>query len=217
MIATGSEDGAVRLWDAATGMLQPLPRGHQGAVHGVDFSPDGSQLASVGLDGKLRLWDARLTANRSTLPIQVGLYRQLVPKPDGSELAVASGPLPVRQLPGQIMFLQSGKPARVIAQREEVFIPSLSIRILAFWPRTMERVCGFGTRYRRTSTRSSIGCRDYVCRSYCGPDVIAGNKVGKILQWTRRLAKCRNRGYYIVRGHSSGNESKRHSFGCGRR
>ncbi len=184
MIATGSEDGAVRLWDAATGMLQPLPRGHQGAVHGVDFSPDGSQLASVGLDGKLRLWDARLTANRSTLPIQVGLYRQLVPKPDGSELAVASGPLPVRQLPGQIMFLQSGKPARVIAQREEGF------HSIAFDPDSRLLASDYGTSVRIWDAVTGEHLRDLQSDAEItsvavttGQMVIAGNKVGKILQW----------------------------------
>ncbi|KAM7536066.1 hypothetical protein Aperf_G00000095960 [Anoplocephala perfoliata] len=34
--------------------------GHQGAVHGVSFSPDGQLIASTGADGTLRIWSTIL-------------------------------------------------------------------------------------------------------------------------------------------------------------
>jgi hypothetical protein len=56
MLATGSDDGVVRLWDPRTRSLLHSLEGHQGGVTCVAFAPDGSLLVSGGDDGTLRLW-----------------------------------------------------------------------------------------------------------------------------------------------------------------
>lgn len=56
-IATASEDGAIRLWDA-NGQLQRILVGDAGAAGALAWSPDGSLLALRGGDGSIRLWDA---------------------------------------------------------------------------------------------------------------------------------------------------------------
>jgi WD40 repeat protein/serine/threonine protein kinase len=57
LLATGSNEGFVELWDFDSGQLLDTFRGHVGAVEHIAFSPDSNRLASVGVDGSLRMWD----------------------------------------------------------------------------------------------------------------------------------------------------------------
>src|SRR5262249_62368056 len=54
-LASGSQDGALSLWDAATGQAMARPRGHANTVYQVRFSPDGRRLDSASCDHPARL------------------------------------------------------------------------------------------------------------------------------------------------------------------
>jgi WD40 repeat protein len=56
-LATASNDGTIRLWDAATCRELCTFVGHRFGVNAVSFSPDSQLLASAGDDGTIRLWD----------------------------------------------------------------------------------------------------------------------------------------------------------------
>ena len=58
VVASGSLDGTVRLWDVPSGQLRATLHGHAGPVHAVAFSGDGQVLASGGIDGTIVLWAA---------------------------------------------------------------------------------------------------------------------------------------------------------------
>jgi WD40 repeat protein len=56
MVATGSDDRTVRLWDPESGLPMSGPLEHSDALGRLAFSPDGHRLLSFG--GQVRLWDA---------------------------------------------------------------------------------------------------------------------------------------------------------------
>jgi WD40 repeat protein len=59
VLASGSDDTTIRLWDPkAAGYVQSLT-GHTAQVRALTFSPDGQMLASGSFDTTIRLWDPR--------------------------------------------------------------------------------------------------------------------------------------------------------------
>lgn len=56
LVATGGEDGTVRLWRSRLGTVIRCIRAHRGAVTAVQFSHDGEQLFSAGADRRLKVW-----------------------------------------------------------------------------------------------------------------------------------------------------------------
>jgi WD40 repeat protein len=58
MLASGSSDQSVKLWDLRSGQCDQTCF-HQGRVWSVAFSPDGKTLVSGGEDCTVKLWDVR--------------------------------------------------------------------------------------------------------------------------------------------------------------
>jgi len=58
-IATGSDDGTVRIWDATGRLLEQL-HGHRGKVGGLAFTRDGTRLVAHGADDEITVWDVHL-------------------------------------------------------------------------------------------------------------------------------------------------------------
>jgi WD40 repeat protein len=57
-VASGSDDGRLRVWDADSGELRRAWDGHAKAVRQVVALPNGSRFVSAGEDGNVLLWDA---------------------------------------------------------------------------------------------------------------------------------------------------------------
>ena len=67
VIASGSRNGTVRVWDAETGSCKCALRGHSNCVRAVSWSPNGSMLASGSDDKTIKLWDVQSGKVSSTL------------------------------------------------------------------------------------------------------------------------------------------------------
>jgi WD40 repeat protein/serine/threonine protein kinase len=57
VLASGSEDKTVRLWDPWSGALLRVLKGHKADVRAVAWSPNGKVLASGSWDDTVRLWN----------------------------------------------------------------------------------------------------------------------------------------------------------------
>ncbi|MFE7077452.1 WD40 repeat domain-containing protein [Streptomyces sp. NPDC057620] len=66
-LATGSEDGTVRLWDADTKAERATLPDHTGGVWAMAFSPDGRLLATSSSDKTVRLWNVALSDPADTI------------------------------------------------------------------------------------------------------------------------------------------------------
>ncbi|RYP19375.1 hypothetical protein DL766_008456 [Monosporascus sp. MC13-8B] len=83
LVASGSGDCTVRLWDSATGALRHTLEGHSGRVRGVTFSPDGKLVASGSDDKTVKFWDSATGALRHTLEGHSDWVQSVAFSPDG--------------------------------------------------------------------------------------------------------------------------------------
>ena len=96
VIASGSADGTVRLWQAGAGQPVATLQGHTGTVWSVALSADGQVLASGGGEGTVRLWETRTARLRATLQGHTGEVYAVVLSADGQVLASGGGEGTVR-------------------------------------------------------------------------------------------------------------------------
>jgi WD40 repeat protein len=89
-LASGSEDGSVRVWDTETGMERGTLGGHAGPVEAIAYHPDGASLATAGQDRTIKLWEARTCKERVTLRGHKGAVLAVAYSPDGDILASGS-------------------------------------------------------------------------------------------------------------------------------
>jgi WD40 repeat protein/serine/threonine protein kinase len=86
ILATGSSNGMIRLWNADGSQLQAILKGHSEVIQAMAFSPDGKTLAAVSAN-KLRLWDVATRQERITVKGHTGDILCLAFARDGNTLA----------------------------------------------------------------------------------------------------------------------------------
>jgi WD40 repeat protein len=81
-LASGADDGTIKLWDAATGQLKATLEGHSGWVTVLELLPDG-RLASGSYDPTIKLWDPASGQLQATLEGHSDQVMALAVLPDG--------------------------------------------------------------------------------------------------------------------------------------
>ncbi|MFQ4146142.1 eIF2A-related protein [Chlorogloeopsis sp. ULAP02] len=88
ILASGSADQTIRLWDVVNGQCMKVLHGHAGMVTSVTFSPDSRILASTSYDHTVKLWDVATSQLLHTFPEHITMSTAF--SPDGKKLAVGS-------------------------------------------------------------------------------------------------------------------------------
>ncbi len=117
------DEDKMKTWDAATGEMTGVLKGHSRPVQHLLFSPDGSILASASYDSSIRLWDCAARRVRGVLvrPGVTGINR-IAPSPDGRTLAAAS----------DVIALWDVATRNTVAEMKIVHAPS--VNVLTFSP-----------------------------------------------------------------------------------
>ncbi len=127
-LATGSEDGKIRLWDPQTGLENATLAGHTGPISKLIFTPDGETFISTGEDwrghGTIQLWDAKTWKHRAKFEQKI-VNNAITFSPNGGVLASGHS--------NEIRFWDI-KTAKQITKITDKKISSLSVYSLAFSP-----------------------------------------------------------------------------------
>jgi WD40 repeat protein len=152
LVAAGSDDGSIRVWDTATsnpyGRPMAGPQGHTGKVLAVAFSPDGTLLASGSEDKTVRLWDMRSATLHGTIAGQAGKVRALA-------FTLFQGK-PALAVSGDDQYVELWNPATGELIRRLVDRPAGPVTSLAACPDGEVLAAGGGTnvpsRYQQVAT-----------------------------------------------------------------
>jgi WD40 repeat protein/transcriptional regulator with XRE-family HTH domain len=89
-IATGSEDGTVRLWELETGNVVSVLKGYDSRIRSLSFDPTGRYLASGSDDSTIVVWDVETRTRIETWQTSDQRIRSITFSPCGTFVIAAS-------------------------------------------------------------------------------------------------------------------------------
>jgi WD40 repeat protein len=86
-VITASIDGTGRIWNARTGAVLTVLRGHRGPVMDAEFDRNARYAVSAGADGTVRVWNASTGAQVRVIHVtSSGIVLSAAFSPDGSSI-----------------------------------------------------------------------------------------------------------------------------------
>lgn len=90
IMAGGTEEKTVVVWDIKEQVTVATLTGHEGSVEALSFSGNGYYLATASKDGTVKLWDLRKPLNIQTLKVSDGPVHSVAFDTTGQYLAVGA-------------------------------------------------------------------------------------------------------------------------------
>lgn len=111
ILASGSADSTIKIWDVTTEKLLQTLRGHTGTVWSVALSRDGKTLVSGGEDKTIKIWDLQTGTVKHTLTEHTGVVYSVALSPDGKTIVSGSQDRTIK-----IWQTESGELLRTLSQ-----------------------------------------------------------------------------------------------------
>ena len=197
LLAAGTANGEIRLWNIAIGTTLPTCQGHTSWVRSVVFSPDGSTIASGSDDQTVRLWDIDTGQCLKTLQGHTHRVRSVALSPDGNTIVSGSDDQTIRlwdASTGQCLKSLQGHTDRVHS--------------VAFNPDGSTIVSGSDDQTVRLWDASTGQCfkilqghTDWICSVTFSPDgntIVSGSHDRTVRLWDASTGQCLK----VLQGHT---------------
>lgn len=112
LLASGSWDNTLKIWDGAEGFLLHDLRAHEGSILSVQWTPDSRFLVSTSKDYTARIWDPRSGTLLSTIKGFSDWVTAMALAEDGKSMAIggAGGELCFYTIPeGKLLFRKENR------------------------------------------------------------------------------------------------------------
>jgi len=138
MLASGSQDNTVKLWDVQSGKLLRTLKGHHDMINSVTFDPQDGTLASGSVDNTVKLWQSKNGKLLRTLNAHQSMVTSVVFNPQGGTLASGGGDKTVK-----LWQSESGKLLRTFKGHQNIvnsvaFNPQSTTLASGSWDRTIK-------------------------------------------------------------------------------
>ncbi len=201
ILASGSEDKTVQLWDTQTYKLLSRLKGHSGWVTSLAFSKDGKLLASGDADKTIKLWDVESKKLTETIIGHNNSINALAFVPEGTHQY--SGCLASGSADGTIRFWNpdTGEEITIFATGHTEWVKALAFSendttlasavfngTVELWSlQTMQELTTFtmGLSDAADSVKLSPNAKYFVCRGNTG--MIAFNSLGYGMRSSYRM------------------------------
>ncbi len=111
LLASGSADNTIKIWDVPTGKLLQTLKGHTAPVTSVAISQDGKTVISGSEDNTIKIWDVPTAVLRHTLTEHTDKVYAVALSPDGKTIASGSQDFTVK-----LWNAETGELIRTLSQ-----------------------------------------------------------------------------------------------------